>query len=184
MNYNLVACIRHFIVRSVGSGMILDCLLGTTHTFPPGSLWPNNSATRLVGLGKPPVITNGKYCMFLQYNQQTTAYYCYHYHYHYFWMEWGRKRRWGEHGNRMEMADIKRRTKRRKIPDRGQKCFTKENWEEKIKRMRNRKETVWVVEPETESMWHLYLSWYDPTNFWWMLTCSFLGYCRSRATKY
>lgn len=73
--------------------MILGCLLGTSHTLPPASLWPNNSATRLAGWGKPPVITNGKYSKSPQCNQQATAYYCCCYHYHHsFWMEWGRRR--------------------------------------------------------------------------------------------
>lgn len=144
MNYNVFACVRHFIVRRIGSRMILGCLQGTTHTFPLASLWPNNSVTRLAGLGKPPVISHGKYSVFLQYNQQATAYY--------FIIiiiiviiiifEWngGKSGDEGEHESRIEMTQS--RTKRRKIPDTGMKHLTKENWEEKTKseRVTDRKE--------------------------------------------
>lgn len=65
MNYNIFACIRHFIVRRIGSRTILGCLLGTTHT-PSCLTMTQPFSHQAVGLGKPPVIPNGKHSMFLQ----------------------------------------------------------------------------------------------------------------------
>lgn len=40
--------------------LLVGALLGTTHALPPASLWLHRSATRLVGLRKPPAITLGR----------------------------------------------------------------------------------------------------------------------------
>lgn len=61
MSHDALDCIKHFFVRRTGSKVVLvGALLGTAHALPHASLWLNHSATRLVGLRKPPAITPGR----------------------------------------------------------------------------------------------------------------------------
>lgn len=141
MSYHAFACIRHFLVRRIGSRVTqVGCLLGTTHTPPPASLWPTILPPAWQDLGSHLwSLTESTSCSCSTISRQlfiTVVIFII-----IIIFEWNMEGGGDEENeDRMEMVDVTWRTKRRKIAARGKKHLTKEKWERKRK-TKNESET-------------------------------------------